>query len=414
MAGTSSSNEKKEILIEGRLYDITNFAKRGVHPGGNVINFYVGETKSTSNKSATVRVDASHAFSEFHYRSTKARKWLATLPSRPYDGPSETNELFSDFAKLRKELENEGFFEPAYLHVVYRLVELLILHLVGLWLMTSGWGVIGSALFGFAVGRDGWVMHEGGHSSLTGNWKIDHHIQAMVLGLGPGMSGSFWNNQHNKHHASPQKLRHDVDLNTLPLVAFNTATLNSKIPRSNRWIRWQAYLFIPFVTSLVALFWALFSHPWHSIRTRNKLEIFWLGCRWAYVVKYFNWWMFAIQAWVGGAYLFINFAVSHTHKPIVPADQHLNWIEYSANHTTNIRSFWFTDWWMGYLNYQIEHHLFPAMPQFRQKEISPRVQKLLEKHGFQYDVCGYFEALGKTFKNLDTVGRAAGAAPAAQ
>jgi fatty acid desaturase len=34
------------------------------------------------------------------------------------------------------------------------------------------------------------------------------------------MSGSWWRNQHNKHHAMPQKIGHDVDLNTLPLVAF--------------------------------------------------------------------------------------------------------------------------------------------------------------------------------------------------
>ena len=35
------------------------------------------------------------------------------------------------------------------------------------------------------------------------------------------MSASYWRNQHNKHHATPQKLNHDVDLDTLPLVAFH-------------------------------------------------------------------------------------------------------------------------------------------------------------------------------------------------
>ena len=40
-------------------------------------------------------------------------------------------------------------------------------------------------------------------------------------GIGCGMSGCYWRNQHNKHHATPQKLGTDPDLQTLPLVAFH-------------------------------------------------------------------------------------------------------------------------------------------------------------------------------------------------
>jgi hypothetical protein len=29
-----------------------------------------------------------------------------------------------------------------------------------------------------------------------------------------------WNGPHNKHHATPQKIGHDIDLDTAPLVAF--------------------------------------------------------------------------------------------------------------------------------------------------------------------------------------------------
>jgi fatty acid desaturase len=34
------------------------------------------------------------------------------------------------------------------------------------------------------------------------------------------MSAGWWRVQHNKHHSMPQKLGYDVDLDTLPLVAF--------------------------------------------------------------------------------------------------------------------------------------------------------------------------------------------------
>jgi fatty acid desaturase len=49
-------------------------------------------------------------------------------------------------------------------------------------------------------------MHEGGHYSLTGKIAIDRTLQIVIYGVGCGMSGSWWRNQHNKHHAMPQRV----------------------------------------------------------------------------------------------------------------------------------------------------------------------------------------------------------------
>jgi fatty acid desaturase len=62
------------------------------------------------------------------------------------------------------------------------------------------------------------------------------------------------------------------------------------------------------------------------------------------------------------------------------------------------------NWLMGYLNFQIEHHLFPSMPQYRHPLISHRVKALFEKHGLEYDRRGYFEAFAATFRNIHNVG----------
>ena len=37
-----------------------------------------------------------------------------------------------------------------------------------------------------------------------------------------------------------------------------------------------------------------------------------------------------------------------------------------------------------WLNYQIEHHLFPDLPMLKYREIQPRVKALCEKHGLPY------------------------------
>jgi fatty acid desaturase len=58
----------------------------------------------------------------------------------------------------------------------------------------------------FHTHRCGWLMHEGGHYSLTGKIAIDRTLQIIIYGVGCGMSGSWWRNQHNKHHAMPQRV----------------------------------------------------------------------------------------------------------------------------------------------------------------------------------------------------------------
>ena len=48
----------------------------------------------------------------------------------------------------------------------------------------------------------------------------DRAVQTLVFGLGCGMSASYWRNQHNKHHTTPQKLGADPDLQTDSYVNF--------------------------------------------------------------------------------------------------------------------------------------------------------------------------------------------------
>jgi fatty acid desaturase len=400
---------EKEILIEGKIYDVDGFR----HPGGSIIKFYAGK-----------ELDASQAFANFHIRSTKARKLLATLPSRPAPAltiqrvnnqqPGQAS-LLADFDALMNDLKTEGFFEPAPLHVAYRLSEIVLLHVLGMYLLLNGSMYLGLIVLGIVQGRCGWLMHEGGHYSLTGNIQIDRQIQIWVYGVGCGMSGGWWRNQHNKHHSMPQKLGHDVDLETLPLVAFTEKIAKKVGIPMKLWLRLQGYLFPVITTLLVALGWQFFLHPRYMLRTKKTLEMVALAVRfalWTYFVTgtfglSTSIAMYMMYNWVGSTYIFLNFAVSHTHLPTVDKDDSsVDWIRYSANHTMNVDSgpFKFVDWWMSFLNFQIEHHLFPSMPQFRHPTVSPRVRALFAKHGLKYDSRDYITAMKDTFANLHNVG----------
>ena len=120
----ASLDATKELLIEGRVYDVEHFIKR--HPGGSVIKFQLG-------------TDASDAFRAFHLRSTKAHKMLRALPSRAVDAGYEADALSRDFEALRLELLAEGFFDPDPAHVAYRFAEVLGMYAAGFALIWAGW-----------------------------------------------------------------------------------------------------------------------------------------------------------------------------------------------------------------------------------------------------------------------------------
>ena len=284
--------------------------------------------------------------------------------------------------------------------------------MVGAYLvLATGYAAAGIILLGLASGRCGWLMHEAGHYSLTGEISVDRALQELIYGVGCGMSGAWWRNQHKKHHATPQKLQHDVDLDTLPLVAFHAKiAARARSPLVKLWLRLQCYLFIPVSCLLVALGWQLYLHPRHALRTKRKRELACMALR--YVLLFgvvlrgmdHPVWAYLAYNQVAASYIFTNFSLSHTHLPVTEADEFVHWVEYAAKHTTNISPSPLCNWWMANLNFQVEHHLFPAMPQFQHKHISPRVRAFFEAHGLVYDVRPYFSCLRQTLANLHAVG----------
>jgi fatty acid desaturase len=197
----------KNIIIGEYSYDITDFT----HPGGNVILCMLGQ-------------DATNVFEEFHFRSKKAKQILQCLPRTKIEPlkdiqPTTEQKMLEDFARFRKSLEDRGFFRPSYSHITYRIIELFAIYLFAIYAMQYNIAV-SIVLLGLFSGRCGWVQHECGHNSFTGNIKTDKILQNVFMGFGLLADGSMWNSMHNKHHATTQKIGYDMDLDTAPFVLF--------------------------------------------------------------------------------------------------------------------------------------------------------------------------------------------------
>lgn len=91
----------------------------------------------------------------------------------------------------------------------------------------------------------------------------------------------------------------------------------------------------------------------------------------------------------------MTFSLNHTFLPVTAEPTH--WLEYSHIHIANFELAPWCDWAMGYLNYQIGHHLFLSMPNFRLPFIKDRVKALAAEHNIPYILHSYPEAVSKVF-----------------
>ena len=121
----------------------------------------------------------------------------------------------------------------------------------------------------------------------------------------------------------------------------------------------------------------------------------------ALALTYIGFPIYFAAGWLASLYMLANFTLSHTHLPVTENPKH--WVEFAFHHTMDINGSWWCNWWMGYLNYQIEHHLFPTMPQFRHPLIQQRVKEFAAKHGLPFRCTSYGKGVEMAFKNLKSV-----------
>ena len=59
---------------------------------------------------------------------------------------------------------------------------------------------------------------------------------------------------------------------------------------------------------------------------------------------------------------------------------------------------------MGYLNFQVIHHLFPSMPQYNGGKVSVKLIEFCKENNINYKIIGYRKAWYDMLSNLDSVG----------
>ncbi|WP_350274461.1 acyl-CoA desaturase [Kribbella sp. HUAS MG21] len=333
--------------------------------------------------------------------------------AQPIVSPAATRR--SDFSPLLREIKAAGLLErrtAAYAMAIGINVALTGLTWAGIAVVGASWWTLLLALpLGILTTRAAFFGHDAGHQQIASSRKLHDWIGRLHGNLLLGMSYAWWNDKHNRHHANPNHTDKDPDVGEGVLVW----TLEQAAGRKGLegWLsRNQARIFFPLLTL------EGFNLKVSSIRfllARRRTEKVELGLMAAHLVLYFTALflilspaqalVFAlIHHMVFGLHLGSVFAPNHKGMEMPDADSDWGHLEKQVLTSRNVNGGLVTDWMMGGLNYQIEHHLFPSMPRANLRFAQPIVRAYCERIGMPYVSTGLIESYRMGLRHMHAVG----------
>lgn len=298
--------------------------------------------------------------------------------------------------------------------------------------VTGTFGLLGMVVL-MALGLAGIglsVMHDANHGAYTKSTRVNNFI-GYSLNL-VGANAFNWKVQHNVLHHTYTNV-HEEDEDISPRAALRLT------PHSD-WKKLHKYQFIYawFLYGLMTIVWIFykdFSRLYKYQRTgmvkaqkANAVKewtiliatkLFYIGYIFVLplVVTPLLWWHILIGIvathYIAGFILAIIFQPAHviegTEFPLPDETRALenNWAVHQLMTTTNFgnKSKWFS-WYVGGLNFQIEHHLFPNICHVHYNKIASIVKATAHEFGLPYKSSRTFlQALAGHARLLKLLGR---------
>lgn len=323
--------------------------------------------------------------------------------------------LYTDLAKI---IRDQGLLQRRYTYYWTRIVAAVIAFaLVWAVVITLGnsWFVlICAGVLGVVIAQFGFLGHDSAHRQIFKSASWNDWTARIFAGVFAGLSYGWWKNKHNRHHAAPNQEGRDPDIDS-GVLAFTADIAESRRTGFSGWfVKRQGWLFFPLLTlegvnlhiSGVRTLLKRGSMPHQRVEACLVL-----GRLAAYVIVLLVLLptgkasaFIGVQMAIFGVFLGGAFAPNHKGMPIVPADMKVDFLRRQVLMSRNVRGGMMTDFAMGGLNYQIEHHLFPSMPRPNLATAQPIVRDYCTKHDVTYTEMGLFESYGVVVRYLNEVG----------
>lgn len=302
--------------------------------------------------------------------------------------------------ELKHRVAATGLFRYAHhFYILYSiiLIAALILAYYSASFINSTLGAIVVGLFmAFVMGQFGFLGHDIAHGQVFRSEKMRVVGGEFVWGLVLGMSMVWWENDHHTHHNETNRIGHDTQINGQ--FVFSKAQYERVSHFQKRYlVPIQHWLFIPFSSFMyIAIVFCSFQFVVSSLAKKLKqprlllelcLMVAHFACMTGYLVTMLGWWHSAIILlivhFIGGLSMGLAFAPNHKGERILAEDEAVTF--YTQIETTrNIRPSLITDFALGGLGYQIEHHLFPKLPRPLLKKVRPLVKQYCTEQNIPY------------------------------
>ncbi|MER7044682.1 fatty acid desaturase family protein [Streptomyces jumonjinensis] len=320
------------------------------------------------------------------------------------------------FAELLKRVKAEGLLElqPRYYAGKLALnTSLILAGLVAFFALgQSWWQLLVAVWMGFCGGQSSFMWHDAGHKSMFRSRKLADAVGYFHGNFVNGISYGWWVNHHNRHHSHPNHLDMDPDIGRRTVI-FDTKQYASRRGSQKFVVRYQSVLFF------VLLVQELFKMQRTAIRaitggeTRQPvLEAVVIAARAIIYVGLVFWLLTPVQAVafilvqqaVQGVYFGMIFAPNHKGMELRDGEEEtLDWLERQVLTSRNIRPSLVMDFVYGGLNYQVEHHLFPAMPQRSLRRARELTREYCAERGIRYHEVGFWRSYREVAAHLHAV-----------
>ncbi|MFW6369810.1 MAG: fatty acid desaturase family protein [Bacteroidota bacterium] len=286
-------------------------------------------------------------------------------------------------------------------------------------------------IMGFGMAGLGMVlMHDANHGSYSKNPKVNRWLSKSLYLLG-GFPPN-WRFQHNTlHHGYTNIDDHDEDIAPVGILRFSP---NKPLLKIHRFQHLYAWFFYPLMT----LSWVTakdftriskYKKMSATLTKKNNFKRMYVDLVVAKILYYsvfllipmltipLAWYwivvLFLVMHFIGGFTLTVIFQTAHVMPSSIfplPDEQgsmENNWAVHQLLTTTDYapKSRVFS-WFIGGLNYQVVHHLFPNISHVHYKKLSEIVRETTQKYNLPYYVQPTFlDALRQHYNMLKALGR---------
>ena len=330
---------------------------------------------------------------------------IPKFTSVPHSFHSELKRRISEYFKEvgKSTTGNFSLFIKAIILVVSFLF--VYIHLV---FFTPGtvWALLECLVLGALTAAIGFnVMHDGAHGSFS-RYKWVNDLAALSVNF-LGANNFMWKTKHNViHHAYTNIDGVDDDIDARPFLRLCETQKHYKMHRYQHLYFWAAY-------SLLYLWWVFVTdYKKYFLKRIGPMPIKKMApvdhlSFWSFKVLHLGLFVFlpiytvGFMPWLVGFLVYGLFAgfvlsivfqlahtVEHTHFPQpmegtgkMEDEWAIHQLKTTANFATRNK---LVSWFVGGLNFQVEHHLFPKISHVHYPAISKIIKRACEEYGITY------------------------------